>query len=185
MRKLIAICIAITSLLFFSNNTIAQFDEPTPHFAEGQIDVNVGLGLFRTFYTGLNTSIPPISISGEYGVSQNIGIGGYIGYTSAKQSFTSLDVKYNFTIIGLRGSYHVHIIDELDTYGGIMIGYNRVNANYKDEDPFFIGFDPSASSDVYWSAYLGARYPFSDDLSAFGEIGYGIAWLNLGVSFKM
>ena len=35
-----------------------------------------------------------------------------------------------------------------------------------------------------WSIYVGGRWYFTDSFAAMLELGYGIAWLNIGVAFK-
>jgi len=41
------------------------------------------------------------------------------------------------------------------------------------------------SSGICYSAFVGARYHFNDKFAAYGEIGYGISALELGISFKL
>jgi hypothetical protein len=40
------------------------------------------------------------------------------------------------------------------------------------------------SSGVLYDLFAGARYYFTDNLAVMGELGYGIAWLKIGVSLK-
>lgn len=187
MRKLTATCVAITCLLLLlllSNNLFSQSDFfESPNFSEGQIDINIGVGLIPTFYTG-NRGLLPLSVSGEYGVTDDISVGGYVGFSTSNSSvITKNDVRYTYTIIGIRGSYHVNLSEKLDTYFGLMLGYNRVNVKY-DDDFFFANYNPTSSSGIY-SGFIGSRYHFNEKMGVFAEIGYGISWLTLGFTTKL
>jgi hypothetical protein len=37
---------------------------------------------------------------------------------------------------------------------------------------------------VYLGAIVGGRYYFKDNIGAFAEIGYDLAWLKVGAAFK-
>jgi hypothetical protein len=45
--------------------------------------------------------------------------------------------------------------------------------------------DHSSSGGLVWSWFVGGRYYFNDNLAAMAELGYGIAYLNIGVAFKL
>lgn len=92
------------------------------------------------FYTGSGYTgkIPPVSVSYEQGIMDDvldvgsIGVGGYIGYTSASWETNwlggSYGWKYTNFILGVRGSFHYPLVDNIDTYAGVLLGYNVVSA---------------------------------------------------------
>ena len=162
-------------------------------FIKGDKVINVGLGIGSTLYsgTGYKTSLPPLSASFEVGVTELgpgiIGVGGYFGISSYKweDSYggTTYGWKYSNIIIGARGNYHYSFAEKLDTYAGLMLGYNILNS--KETGNWPSGYDYSANSSSFiWAFYVGGRYYFSDSFAAMLELGYGIAWLNIGVAFK-
>jgi len=172
----------------------------TSTFNEGDLVFNAGIGLGSTLYsgTGYNSTLPAISISGEYGVKEDfitddltLGLGGYIGIAGSKFEASyptfggtrTYGYKYNYTIIGARGTVHYPFVDKLDTYAGVMLGYNIVTV--KETGDFPAGFDNASASSVAISAYIGGRYYFTDNFAAMAELGYGIAWLNIGVALKL
>ncbi len=121
-----------------------------------------------------------------------IGIGGYLGYAHDKEEISEQGItagcKYNDIIIGVQGNLHMQFVDRLDTYAGAMIGYEIVNANNygRSDDP---DFDYSHSIDVNgsgmtFSLHLGARYYLTDNLAANVELGYGVAFANIGLSYR-
>lgn len=174
------------------------------------MDFNLGLGLGTTFYSraaytapGYSfTRIPTISASGEYAVTNAIGVGGYFGYTSFKWTYASswynnggwhnyVDTyKYSFFILGARGAYHFDEfikIDKLDCYAGLMLGYNIAKATYSTTDPSRgnIAYTGASYGGFAYSVFAGARYRFTDNIGVFGELGYGISILNIGLNVKI
>ena len=139
-------------------------------FSKGDKVVNLGIGLGNT-YSG--SAALPISGSFEYGIKDNlfddkssIGVGAYFGAAFSK--------GYTFLYPGVRGALHYQFVDKLDTYAGLMLGariwtWSGYNGTYTD---FIVPF------------YIGGRYYFTENIAAFAELGYGIAVLQLGVSFK-
>jgi hypothetical protein len=173
----------------------AQAQEPT--FKKGDKVINASIGLGSVLYSGIgySTQIPPISASLEIGVKDDfltdklsVGLGGYLGFSKYKWDYSSTYYGYNWgytysnLIIGGRVAAHYPFLDKLDTYGGIMIGFDIVtDKEYGTNSGFTAN---SHGSGLVWSSFLGARYYFNDKIAAMGEIGYGIAWLNLGLSYK-
>ena len=165
----------------------------TQPFLPGDKVINVGLGIGATWYsgTGYKTGFPPLSGTFEYGVTELgpgiLGIGGYLGFSSYKwedvYGGSSYGWKYSNTIIGARGNYHYNFHEKLDTYAGLMLGFNIIRSKATGDWPS--GYDFTANSSGFiWSIYVGGRYYFTDTFAAMLELGYGIAWLNIGVAFK-
>lgn len=160
-------------------------------FVKGDKVLNLGLGLGTRFYSGsgYTNKIPPVSASFEVGVKDNLfdeksslGIGGYIGYTGAKWEYNDWGYKYSDIIIGARGILHYQLVEKLDTYTGILLGYDIVSAK---EFGTSTGYDYSSSTGgVTWSWFVGGRYYFNDKFAGMLELGYGISYLNIGLSVK-
>lgn len=187
MKNLFFLILFAASLLSTNQVNAQTITAGNPNFSKGQWDVNAGVGLIRTFYGSHRGVVPPVSVSAEVGVTDNISVGGYIGYTSTKDRFGFLDdfdvVKYSFLIIGARGSYHFNVWDKMDTYGGLMLGYAVASAKWDSSNPYLE--DASfAASGLSLSAYIGGRYDINENIGAFAEIGYGISVLTLGATMK-
>lgn len=164
-------------------------------FSKGDKAINVGIGL-GSYYggTGYKSSIPPISASFEQGVvdglldgKASIGVGGYLAYTANKWETaianSTYGYKYTYFILGARGVFHYQFVDKLDTYTGLMLGYNVVGS--KTIGDSLGGLASPTASGIGYSAFIGARYHFSDKFTAFAELGYGISALELGISFRL
>lgn len=164
-----------------------------PTFLKGDKVLNIGLGLGSTLYSGsfYSSQIPPISASLEFGIVDEIaekgviGVGPYIGYSSYKYEYLGWGWKYSNIIIGARGSFHYPLVNKLDTYAGILLGYN-ISSSKEFGDPGSGFEDYTASSGgLVYSGFIGGRYYFTDAFAAMLELGYGIAYLNIGVALKL
>jgi hypothetical protein len=184
MKNFVILLGIFFSVVCITTSLQAQIQAGNAHFSKGDKFVNIGLGLGSSVGGGLKTVVPPFSVVYEQGISDRISVGGYFGYTSAHETYADIDINYNYSILGLRGSYHFSLTDKLDTYAGLMLGYIVASVDYDSDNPYLKDYNPSASG-VGWSAHLGARYPVSKKLSAFAELGYGISVLNLGASIKL
>ena len=178
-RKMAIIAIAVVTM------SVAAHAQ-TPAFTKGDNAINVGIGFGGTLYSGYGflwssvTRMPAITASYEHGIighvwddNSSIGVGGLIGHSSVK--WKDLDWRINTTLIGARGSLHYTFVDKLDTYAGLMLGYKIISDNTGHYD-----YNNSFVSDTY----LGARYYFTDNFAVYGEIGWYVSLLNLGISFK-
>jgi hypothetical protein len=158
---------------------------------EGQKNtVSLGAGFGGTLYSGHSdfNRLPVFFLSYERCVIDNLfneksalGIGGLIGYSSAKYDdfgwgWTSTDIT-----IGARGALHYSLVDKLDTYAGVMAGYNINKWKWTDDWSYD---DHSGNSGFAYSVFAGARYYLIDSLAAFAEFGYGYTYVNVGLSFK-
>lgn len=158
--------------------------------------VALGLGLGSSIGPSGNASqFPGISLQYEQGMWDVggpgvISLGGYVGYKgySYKYSAMGIDTKssWNYTIIGVRSAYHFTGLenDKLDLYAGLMLGYYFVNYKVSNNQGFSGGggsYGNSFSMDIY----AGARYYLNDKIGLFGELGYGVAFLNVGAVLKL
>lgn len=180
----------LLALLFISGIAAAQ----TPTFEKGDKVLNLGIGFGSGIYTGggYSSHTPALSGSFEVGVVDNvidkgtIGVGGYLGYTSAKWEYAGNDYgwRYSDLVIAARGSFHYPLVEKLDTYAGLALGFDVVSSKETGNWPG-AATSSANSSGVYLSGFLGARYYFNDKVAGLVELGSGIAYLNLGVAFKL
>jgi len=164
-------------------------------FDLGDKVISVGLGIGNTLYiggSGYSTMVPPISISFEQAVVDDIfekgvlGVGGSFGYTSFKYryNFDNQDWGWNYhnIILGAGALLHYPLLDRLDTYLGTMLGYNwSTIAEYGDTGD---NIADSAEGFVF-AGFIGGRYYFTEQFAAFAQLGYGVAYLTLGVSIRL
>ncbi len=192
MKRILTVIVVLTL-------TTVALPAQEPAFGEGDLVFNAAVGIGSTLYTGARYSmrVPAISLSGEYGIaddigdveSLNLGVGAYASYSSSeyKETLGGKDYgwRYNYMVFGARGSMHYTATDNLDTYLTLMLGYNLVTASYFGDDDLEDALGTASASSVTYGASLGARYYFTNNLGVMAEVGYGIAWLNLGVALKL
>lgn len=159
-------------------------------FQEGDKLLNIGIGLGSNLGgSGYSNTIPPISASLEYGITEDISVGGLVSYSGSSYKiptgFGDYEFTYSYIVIGARGSYHLDVSDKFDPYGGLLLGYNIASVNV-NEPAGYTGFPINATSagGIILAGHVGGRYYFNEKTAAFAELGYGISFLTLGASFK-
>ncbi len=184
MKKYTFTMILGMATLLFAVKSQAQ-TEGSKVFQKGSSIINLGVGIGTTLYgSGYTGTFPPISLSYEKGIANGRwGVGGFLAHTGAKYGDKHNYWKYSYTIIGVRGDYHFYTTDKLDTYGGVMLGYDIVSDKWHGEGEEEVYND--SGSDASFSIFVGGRYFFSPNIGGFAELGYGIAWLNLGLTFSL
>lgn len=166
------LCVAV---MLFS----ATFASAQARYEKGDKLLNLGIGL--GYYYG-GGGIPLIA-SLEFAVNEVITIGPYFGYTSRGYSG---GWRYTFIDFGVRGSYHFSELfqidnEQVDIYGGANLGYAISSYSYDG----FGGDNDLYPSRVQFGLHAGARYFFSNSVAGYGELGFGLAPLALGFTFKL
>ncbi len=160
----------------------ASFASGQARYDKGDLLLNAGIGLGYYYAGGV-----PLLVSGEWAVNDVITVGPYFGYTSYSYNYgAGYRFKYTFLDIGARGSYHFSELFEIrdekvDIYGGLSLGV--LVSSYSGEG--FAGYSDPYSGGVRVGLHIGARYFFTEKVAGYGELGYGVAPLALGVTFKL
>ena len=179
MKKSIKIAI----LYFFLLTTpLAMAQE----FESGSNVINLGIGFGGNFGSFTSSSVSPgFSLSYERGIwdiggPAVISLGAYIGRKTYKNELLGTSSKWSYTTVGVRGAYHYNglEIENLDVYGGAMLGYNISSFNGVNTS---IG---SLGSTFRPTIFVGGRWYFSDVFGVFAEAGYGVAYLTLGGTIR-
>ncbi|MCL2008336.1 MAG: hypothetical protein FWG77_09650 [Treponema sp.] len=162
------------------------WDSYAPGLRDNNFFVNAGIGMGPT--GGYSMGIPPISLILDYKLPIELPITvGAVG-TFSTWKYTPYSYydsqRYNITYtnigIGARGMYHFNLVENLDVYGGLTLGYviqtRTATAGYT-------GYP--GSSFFLWGSNIGARYFFTSNLGAYLELGYsGLNFASLGVTLK-
>lgn len=186
MKRNLRLFILVMVIAFI---TATQTTVKAQAFQNGDMVGNLGVGFGWYGYGYGTTSFPAISLSLEKGIKdiENVGplsIGGIVGFKRATYAWTSVyDWTWTDIIVAARGAIHYDLLknEKIDTYGGVGIGL-RVQS-YSDYNIFG---DKGSSTTIHplFALYLGGRYYFSDNLAGFAELGYGLGYLTLGLSYK-
>ncbi|MDO4771113.1 opacity family porin [Porphyromonas sp.] len=156
-------------------------------FKQGDVAMNFGVGFANALTINSSTVVPPVSVSAEYGVIDNlvngnngsIGAGAYIGYTSYKIKDSNLSA--NYTILGARGAYHHELHPKVDTYAGMIVGLAFSNGELLKDKDFGRSY---SSTKLAYGVFVGARYMFVENIGAFAELGWGVSAVNVGLALK-
>ena len=172
--KFLCVIALVFSVTFASGQ--ARYDK-------GDVLLNAGIGLGYYYAGGV-----PLLLSAEFAVNDVFSIGPYLGYTSYNYnySFGGSKFRYTFFDIGVRGSYHFSELFEIrnekvDVYGGAFLGY--VISSYSSN--FGNNYDDPYGSHLRLGLHAGTRYFFSEKVAGYAELGFGIAPLALGFTFKL
>jgi hypothetical protein len=195
MKQVFSFLLVFSSIqfaLFISSATAQTYSVGT-----NVVSAGVGLGSSIAGYS-YGTQSPGFSLQYERGLWQAgpgvVSLGGYLGFKSYKYSASdgygdNYSDKWSYTIIGVRGAWHFTGLEipNLDLYGGVMLSYNdlKFTESYSNSTGNYHGSaSGSYGSAVGFSVYAGARYFFAHNLGAYAELGYGVSYLNLGLSYK-
>lgn len=163
-----------------------------PLFLKGDKVVQFSIGMGSALYTGMNykTPVPPLSLFLEYGMADEVidngsaGLGPYVGYAAYKWDLIDFGWKYSNVILGARGNFHYPLIYDLDTYTGVIMGYNLTTV--QEFGSVLPGYEAEADAGGFvWSWFVGGRYYIMENLSITAELGYGISYINVGVAWKL
>jgi len=186
---------------FLVPNTFSQA------FEKGSNFITLGFGLdpygkankYSAGYGYKHTSLGPIILAYEHGVTDllgigRIGVGGAVAqtfYTSKsyyKQNKTEYEYKSNRsrTTIAFRAAYHFDFgVDKMDVYAGVGGALHFITDTYKTDNPFDPTYGYSRRSVSGGpSVFGGIRYLFTPKFGVYAEAGYDISALNGGVVFK-
>lgn len=145
------------------------------------------------FGVGVNGVGAPVEVSYEKGIIENflteglvLGVGANVGYYGYKEDYASLagaySWKYTNMIVAARALGHYSLIDNLDTYAGLVLGYNAASAKFSGPNADLIP-SPSVGGLVF-GGLVGARYEFNPNLGIYAEAGYSISYLTVGLAYK-
>ena len=196
-----SIIIYTTFCFFLISNLSAQSKENITYAKKGDIDAAFGIGLLPTFAADdARLLVPPVSASIAFRIKENLSVGPYIAYSSSKISEvhppSGGDIytwQNDFLVIGLRGLAHFCKQDNWDLYGGFLLGMNMPNVtrtigsevvNEKDLEGT-PSYHRPARNNFAFSGLVGARYYPTKDFGFYGELGFGISIITIGVTYKI
>lgn len=143
------------------------------------------------------TSIGPIQIAYERGVTDllgigRIGVGGAITQTFYVQKYTgSLEeiITYNRSRSGVfvRAAYHFEVdISKMDLYAGLGAGLYFNRDKMTAQDPFGnSAFTSDISVSGAHALFVGIRYYLTEFLGGYAEAGFGSSLLSAGIVYKL
>lgn len=194
-------------LVMISGSLFSYSDGYQGAFLNGNIVVQGGLGLALDPFGDI--VVPPLSVMVDYGKEIELGnglilplsFGATMGYykTEYKYDWYTYNHTYNYKweysdfYFGGRAAYHLNKLakwtsDKVDLYGGVMIGFEVISSDFSSsyngsQNDWYS--EPNNDSSLIMDTFGGIRYFFTPQLGGYAEIGYGIEWFKIGLSYKL
>ncbi|MCG8698808.1 MAG: hypothetical protein MI922_12205 [Bacteroidales bacterium] len=180
------------SLILFSLLLTTTIASNAQIFQSGSQAFNAGIGFGVPGYYDGSMRLPSFLASYDHGILHKLGIGylgvgGQTGFQFTKDKYAHHvtgnyyeEYSHTYFLLGARATYHFAFYDmtkepifrDLDVYAGIVAGFK---VDFTD--------GPVSHSGALHNVFAGARYLFSDGFGVYAELGYDVAYLNLGVTF--
>ncbi|MEJ7609983.1 MAG: OmpW family outer membrane protein [Ferruginibacter sp.] len=206
-----------TAIMIFAATAVSAQDSEGGAYSKGQSTVAIGYGFispyknlfkFTNLFAGPGesskySSIGPVGLTYEYGISDKISMGLQVAYGQNKNVSTEKDgisagkdyiVTSKLTQISaiLRGNYHFGSSSKFDPYVGLGLGYGNFkyettsNDPADNNDPFFDSFyNISVPTSFGITGQVGAKYYFSSNIGMYAELGYlAGSFAQVGINFK-
>lgn len=156
----------LVSLIAFMAVCTVSFAQSA--FSKGEVSFSAGLGF------GNSESSLPVSACLDYGLSNRISLGAH---------YTGDYVNGDYSVMGLVGKYHLMTKERFDPYVGVILGYK----SYKELNSYvseIYGESYDKYNGFLFSGFVGAKLYVTNQLGLFGELGFGVSTLTLGVVKK-
>ncbi|MFZ1685814.1 MAG: hypothetical protein WAU70_00215 [Flavobacteriales bacterium] len=194
MNRLLLSAAAVAALFLTTERSHAQA------FVAGDNILGIGIGAGGSYsaYRSYSATSPVFLAHFEHALGVKagpgvIGAGAFFGYKTVSYHYDIYgpyyyDYRWNYIQFGARASYHWnewHGIDKLDMYAGVLAGVNIVTRSDDSNYPYSnYGYLGTSGSGFRHDVFAGARWYFSDGFAAWGELGYGMANIAVGLNFK-
>jgi hypothetical protein len=154
--------------------------------------VRAGIGLLPTFLKDQATAVcPPLSIELNYRLTPRFSLGLLAGgslstVTLEHHSGSSLKLRNKFQMIALRGAVHTQRWEKWKPYGGISLAYqyNKVDEMKTQKVTTSPIYYAPRKSGFFYGAFVGTCYQPVPQVEIFGELGFGLSILTMGVGFS-
>lgn len=155
-------------------------------FSKGKLYLGgaLGLGSGMGYFGGV-----ALMANAEYAVTNEIGIGGSIGYWGYSESISGFGVttkvSYSIVPVIVSGAYHIPLkVAKLDVAAGLSLGYYVVSSSVESSVAGY-NYSGTSSSGIAWGVFGLVRYFVTDSVALRGKLGYGITFLEVGVDFRI
>jgi hypothetical protein len=187
MKQILTIAAIVLLVAAVMLPGVANAQDNAWHQKDMNLSAGIGFGMYGLYGS---STLPPIFVSFETGVAEKITLGGIVAYSGSSQDFVYGSWKYTYIVIGARGAYHfLEHNPKLDAYAGAGLGYDIVsssvtwnNSLYQSQ---FGNYYTASASYFFFDVFLGARYYFTPKFGVLGEIGYGVGFARIGVTYKI
>ena len=157
-------------------------------------EASARIGLIPTFVKDISKAeVPPLGINVDYRLNRKFSVGVFGGYTKVISHPDMLNdgqpmtFSNQFSMAGARFAVHSTNLEKWDFYGGMGFAYthSKIDVLRGNVDKLITHKNfKESSGKMMMSAFVGAKFLVNKDMTIFGEVGYGISLLSVGVSKK-
>lgn len=162
-------------------------------FKKGSFNLQLGVGALPTYFMdGGETEVPPMSINVDYKLGKLFSVGAFGAYSDSKSQITSLQDGsahqwHNKTKqFGIRAAAHASNFDRIDFYGGVQLAYSMPDVEHivliPGEERLPVSKVKNA---LMYTGFVGMTGYLTENIGLFGEFGYDISLLKVGITAKM
>lgn len=146
----------------------------------GDKQINFGSGI-----TGWGV---PLFFGADFGVYENITVGGQVTWSMYQNNWDGSDWKHSIVMFLANGNYHFNTLLDIpspyDVFAGLDAGFSVWNTTYNSPGNGF-DYQGTGGSGFFITAHVGARYFFAPDWAAMIQLGAGsIPGLLAGLTFS-
>lgn len=164
----------VVALVMISAISFAQVPES---YKKGQMSATAGLGLASVL------GGTPLFLAAEYGWADQYGIGANLTY----QKYTTGYYDVSWFYLGVGAIYHYDLLkmSNVDTYGRFGLGFALASASYNGPAGWEAFYSEPTVGGFGYDAAVGGTYYATSNIGINAELGYGLALLKVGITYKM
>lgn len=145
--------------------------------------------------TSGSSSIGPIGLTFEHGITDNFGAGVMLNYSTWRYSYsiltTTVKTAFNTTYLTGFGSYHISVNDKIDPYVQAGLTFGRSGYSQKvitsqgttNTNSLGSNYNPTV---LTFYGVAGCRFYVNDQLGFFAQAGYGASSAaSVGATIKL
>jgi opacity protein-like surface antigen len=196
IKKMMDKRIVLTAAIVLGTMTAAQAQRKKDEvlFEKKAIVASIGYGMLNlvkqgVFVQSFNfskkkvSSLGPIVLGGEYGITNNLGLGIQVGLGRIKgvytqpgvvggQDYVETIIYRSLQVLG-KLNYHINLLRDVDAYVGAGLGVTVDRFTTKNNLSTGTIFTSGNSvSPLAYTLAVGGRYYFTPQFGAYAEIGY-------------
>ncbi len=193
MRKLLLLLVTV----FVMHSQAMQAQDRAFEIKNSLLSFGVGFGWSYPFYNDPSVW-PSFSINYEKGLFYvkkvgYFGIGGFAAYHHANYNYPKSDryIRWQNVVGTVRFTFHPNFLmtQNFEMYAGVMGGarYEFFKDTQYDafSNPALANpYDRYGGFNVLFAGFIGMRFYTGERLGFFAEGGYGLSFLNIGITWK-
>jgi len=198
MKKFI---LTVCFLSFFG--TVAHAEHFAFKIGENRASFGIGFGWTEHRLTGFNRTInfpsPNVLIERSILPFRDFGflsVGAQFGFHHGHRNANVFDTRFreswtSFYFVPRLALYFHEVFhpddfpENIDLYVGVGLGFNYLSQRFSNNvEPGSVGREDIGGLKLGYHLFVGGRYYFNQNFAVFAEVGYGLSFLNVGITLR-